>query len=467
MKIHPSDLMLEEVVFSLPGKQHPILGHLATCPRCQSRLGALPDQPSRRPAFSATPPPAPGAVIVRMSPTACRSGEPADYRLAIARSERKYLEHARALHQERADAPGLVADLLGHSPEKSKLLLANSSRFQTWGVYELLVERSWEARGTSRVEAENLARLAIHLGPHLDASYYQREVIEDLQARAWSYVGNLRRIASDLQGAEEAFETAFAHLKVGTREPLERAVFLDLKASLRGTQRRLDEARQLLCRAIAIFRHQGDDHRAGKSLLSLSWIYDNAGKSEDAIAVLQQALRLIDPSQDERLLLCAWHNLIDYLADLGRYIEAQGLYRKARPLYRKFAADPEFGTRRLWVKGKIARGLGQLLDAETLFMAARARYLADEIPYDAALVSMELAILYADQDRTAELKQLATEMLTIFTSRHIHLQALAALTFLKQATDAERLTVQTAAGIAKFLWRAEGDPSLEFQAPGS
>jgi len=456
--------MLEEVL--LRGEQHPLLGHLAGCPYCQSRLGGLANHLSLRADLSETSPSAPGAGIVRLAtPIVCCSSTPIDYGPAIERSERKYLEHARALHLERSEAPGLLSDLLAHRPEKRKLLLGNSSRFQTWGLYELLVDRSWKARGASRVEAEELARLAIHLGPHLDTAYYQREVIEDLQARAWSYVANLRRVASDFEGAEEAFQVAYSHLKQGTREPLERAVFLDLKASLRGTQRRLDEAKKLLQRAITIFLHQGDEHRAGKSMVSLSWIHSKARDIEEAVAVLQQSLQLIDPAQDDRLLLCAWHNLIDYLADLGRFIEAQGLYRRARPLYRKYAEDCEFGSRRLWVKGRIARGLGQAAEAETLFIAARERYLADDIPYDAALVSMELAILYAEQDRRSELKQLAPEMLAIFTSRHTHLQALAALMFLKQAIDAEQLTVQTATGIAEFLVRAGSNSGLKFEAP--
>lgn len=212
VKIHPSDLILEEML--LLGGQQPLLGHLAGCPYCQSRLGGLPNFPSRRADVSETSPSAPGAGIVRLAtPTACCSSKPVDYGPAIERSERKYLEHARALHQERAEAPALLADLLAHRPEKRKLLLGNSSRFQTWGLYELLVERSWQARATSRVEAEELARLAIHLGPHLDTAYYQREVIEDIQARAWSYVANLRRLASDFAGAEEAFQVAYSHLK--------------------------------------------------------------------------------------------------------------------------------------------------------------------------------------------------------------------------------------------------------------
>jgi tetratricopeptide (TPR) repeat protein len=358
-----------------------------------------------------------------------------------------------------------LADLLSHPQEKRKLLLANSARFHTWGVFELLLERSWHTRGASRTRSEDLADLVIHLGPYLDAAYYQRELIEDMQARAWSYKANLRRLASDFEGAEQAFQIAYSHLKSGTREPLERAVYLDLKASLRGTQRRLDEAKKLLHRAIAIFLHQGDGHLAGKSMVCLSWIHSHAGELEHAVATLRRSLLMIDPTQDERLLLCAWHNLIDFMTSMGRFIEAQGFYRNARPLYHKYADDAEYGPRRLWVKGKIARGLGQLQEAEELFMSARKRFLADDIPLDAALVSLELAILYAQQNRTAELKQLAPEMLSIFTSRHVSREAIAALMFLKQTVDAERLTVQTAAGIARFVDRAARDPNLKFEAP--
>jgi hypothetical protein len=119
----------------------------------------------------------------------------------------------------------------------------------------------------------------------------------------------------------------------------------------------------------------------------------------------------------------------------------------------------------LWLKGRIARGLGQHLEAEALLVAARARFLAEEIPYDAASVSLDLAVLYAEQRRTAELKKLAAEMLPIFTAWQIHREALAALMFLKQAVDAEQLTVQTAVGVAQFLRRAEVDPNLKFEAP--
>lgn len=460
MKIHPSDLLLEEVLLSLRGEQEVLLRHLAQCPHCNTRLGHL----SGKTRTSRKPPRPRGLDLAARAAGVSSRRSTVDYGPAIERSERRYLERAHAVQQERGEAPILLAELLAHRPEKRALLLANSSRFQTWGVYELLLERSWELRAVRRAEAEDLAKSAIELSCHLDSSYYSAELIEDLRARAWAYIANLRRIAADLVGAEQAFQISYTHLRRGTLEPVERAVFLDLKSSLRTAQQQFQDAARLLRRAVTIFLHSGDEHRAGKSLVNLGALYSYAGEVEEALPLLQQALTMIDPGQDERVLLCAWHNLIDDLAMLGRFIEAQGLYRKARPLYRR-NKDIDLELRRLWVKGKIERGLGQDESAEALFVEARAGFLAENLPIEAALVSLELAVLYAQQERPAELRRLAMEALPIFAARKLGREALAALMFLKQAVESEHLNIEVAAGIADFLRRAQGDPNLKFEAP--
>jgi hypothetical protein len=115
------------------------------------------------------------------------------------------------------------------------------------------------------------------------------------------------------------------------------------------------------------------------------------------------------------------------------------------------------------VKGKIARGLGQPEQAESLFLAARDGFVGEGIPYDTALVSLELATLYAERGRTADLKRLAEEMVPIFSSLNIHREALAALAYLKQAVEAERATVEVVSGVAAYLRRAQYDPALRFQ----
>lgn len=177
--------------------------------------------------------------------------------------------------------------------------------------------------------------------------------------------------------------------------------------------------------------------------------------------MLHKALGLINPEQEPRLLLCARHNLVLYLAESGSFLEAQRHYAEARPLYRNFP-DAWIQNRRKWVKGRIVRGLGQPRQAESLFLVAREGFLAEGIPYETALVSLDLALLYAEQGRTAELKKLAVEMVPIFSSRHIHREALAALSFLQQALAGEMVATEVVARVADYLKRAQHDPELKF-----
>jgi tetratricopeptide (TPR) repeat protein len=317
----------------------------------------------------------------------------------------------------------------------------------------------------SPFDAEDLGLLAVGISEHLDVQRYVIELIEDLRGRAWAYVANARRVRSDLSGAEEAFVKAYQHLQKGTQDTLERAILFDLEASLRRAQRRFDDAFRLLRRAISIFLQSAQTHRAGRSLLKMSTLHHQIGNLDAAIQFLYQSLRLIDPEQEPRLLLCARHNLIDDLAEAGRYLEAQRLYRESRPFYRDFT-DAWTQNRRRWVKGKISRGLGQLDQAESLFLAARDGFVSEGIPYDTALVSLEIATLYAEQGRTADLKRLAAEMVPIFSSLNIHREALAALAFLRQAVEAERASAELVASVAAFLRRAQHDPALRFQEVG-
>ena len=438
MKIHPNDDVLEGFVLSLDDRDRSLLRHLGLCPYCRSRLHYLP-----RPLVQAM------------------TGNPES--TAGAESRRALTEWEAILQKERDDAPGLFVELLDQPAADRDLLLRDSPRFQTWGVFELLVERSLEACIQDPAFGEHLGLLALRLSDHLDRGRYGAERIADLRARTWAFVGNACRIRSDFQGAEEAFIQAYQQLKKGTRDGLERAIFLDLKASLRRDQRRFDAALRLLRRAEDLFLGHGEKHRAGRSLVKLATVHHHSGNMEAAISCLHRAVPLIDSDREPRLLLCARHNLVFYLTGLSRFTEAQRLYLDARPLYRSFN-EPWVQNRRRWVRGKIAKGLGQLRRAEAQLLAARDGFIAEGIPYDTALVSLEIALLYAEQGRTEDLKRLAAEMVPIFASRHIHREALAALTFFRQAVEAERAGAELVARVAAYLRRAEGDPGLQFEA---
>lgn len=446
MKIHPNDLLLQELMLSLGQEQGTILDHLISCESCRRRAKELRNQPA--------------GSTGKLLGWAFHA-----YDKALERSLPDANAHSRLLARERAQAPALLVELMAYPEPQRYLLLANDPRFRTWGLFELLIERSREMAGRDAIYAEAMGMLALRLSDGLDPMVYDPDLIEDLRGRTWAHIGNARRVRSDLVGSEEAFQKADARLRQGTQDAVERAIFLDCKSSLRRDQHRFEEAVRLTHRAASIFLQHGHRHRAGRSLVKMSTIHHMAGRIEAAMPLLYQALELIDPEEEPRLLLCARHNLIDNLADLGRFLEAQKLYRDTRPLYRDFP-DGWVQNRRKWVRGKIARGLGQTRLAESFFEAARDGFLAEGIPYDTALVSLELATLYAEQARMADLRRLAREIMPIFSSLQIHREALAALAYLKQAIEAERVSLDLVTSVAAYLRRARHDPALRFEQPG-
>jgi tetratricopeptide (TPR) repeat protein len=336
------------------------------------------------------------------------------------------------LTKERGEAPLLFAELMEHSGKQRDLVLRNLERFHTWGLFELLTERSLTVSVEDPRLGEDLGLLALRLSEVMDAQRYHAGSLEDLRARAWAHVANARRIQSDLQGGDEAFCKAWRHLERGSQDPFERAILLDLDASLHRAQRRFDEAIRSLRRAVSIFRRLGEKHRAGRSLVNLAISYQSAGSPRRGLPLLQRALEWIDPAQEPRLAFLIRHNVVDLLAECGRFREAEQAARLAAPWYRRFP-DARMRGRRLWVGGKIARGLGKLPEAEALFWEARDVFLAEEIPFETGLVSLDLALLYAQQRRMPELRRLAAELVPIFVWGQNPREALAALAIFQQA----------------------------------
>ena len=451
MKTHPHDLLLEEFVTTLTGEPQDVLDHLVSCTTCQHRLKTMLR-------------PQPGVVADKVVPLERRSTLPPDYSPVLDRISWSLRGVESFYQKERAEATRLFSKLLQHPVEKRPLLVRNCPRFHTWGLCDLVLQQSREQNFQNPALGECLALLALEILDRLDPACYGVEAIKDLRARAWAYTANSRRVKGDLRGAEEAFALAFASLKQGSREPMERAILLDLQASLLRAQRRFRKSLSLLRRATKIFLELGERHWAGRALVKMSTVHHVAGNPRQAIPLLYQALELIDGAREPRLLLVAWHNLINGLAESERFMEAQKLLAQARPLYQQY---PEHWThnRYKWVEGMIVRGFGQQDHAETLFLAARNGFLAEGAAYDVALVSLDLASLYAEQGRMAELKRLAEEMVPIFSSRQIHREALAALAFWRQAVEAEEACVDLVAGVASFLKRARHDPALRFERP--
>ncbi|MFL6197478.1 MAG: hypothetical protein ACJ75H_25045 [Thermoanaerobaculia bacterium] len=180
-----------------------------------------------------------------------------------------------ALGRERAEAPALAAELLALAPERREERLLGESRFQTWGLCELLVARSVEAEDDPAA-AGGLAALAIVAADRL-ARAHPPSVVADLKARAWAAAGEARRRQGDLAAAEEALRAAAGCLAEGTGDLLVEARLLEFEAAVRRQQGRTGEAAALLKQAAARYRQTGEARRMERALAERDEVLRRAG----------------------------------------------------------------------------------------------------------------------------------------------------------------------------------------------
>ena len=237
---------------------------------------------------------------------------------------------------ERKEAPALLDELLSRPWEEWPVLFRLDRRLQTIAVCELLIEKSFEEGFRDAARAIELADRGLLLAGLLDGERYGRAVVQDLQARAWAYLGNARRIAFDLAGAEEALARAERLAEGGSADPLEEARILDLRASLLSDQGHFEQAAELLDAVIDIYDDVHEPHRKGRAMISKGRCLGYAGWPEEAIRQLRLGLGLVDWDREPRLVLMARHNLAWFLNDCGRAEEARRQLERFRHTYREF-----------------------------------------------------------------------------------------------------------------------------------
>jgi len=293
-----------------------------------------------------------------------------------------------------------------------------------------------------------------------EVDLFEERWVYQLRSLAWAALGNALRVQGDLNGAERSFDSADSWWAAGTVDTEDalgyEPVLWNLKASLRTAQRRFPEALQLLDDAAEAFlsgEHR-DPHRAGRSLIKKALLLIEKGDTEPAIQALKKANGLIDPEREPRLLLCVHHNLVHTLSSgVGRFQEAAALLPKLKEL----AATHGSAKDRLrldWVEGRTAAGLGDHELARRLLTKVRQTFLAEGNAFDAALASLDLSISYLAEGKTAEVRELADEMVTVFRGLDVAREPLAALLLFQEAARQETATAELAREVAASLTRA-------------
>ena len=359
-----------------------------------------------------------------------------NYDWAFARTER--VVAASLAHG--GPARGLLEPLteLSRLPEGEQIRkVSQGGRFTDPDFIETLVERSHAARYQSpkkTLHLANLARLAVEVCTEEEAGGAAR--MADLRAQAWRAYGNAQRICGNPLEAERAFRNSRQWYEKGTGSPWILAHLLSQMSSLRSLQEHYREAIRLAEESGQIYRELKNDHLLAGTMVQKAVYLLYSSHTEAAIEILLEAIPLIDREEEPQVFLAAYHNLARCYIGLDRPDEALATFVEAKPLYQQ-CRDPLILLRATWQEGQLLREIGHLQSAETALLRARKGFIEQGLGFEAAMVGLDLADIYAKLGRTADLRRILEEGIPIFRSLRVQQETLASLLRLRQAAGLE------------------------------
>ncbi len=260
----------------------------------------------------------------------------------------------------------------------------------------------------------------------------RREHRENL-LRAHAVLGSAYRIAGDVAGAESEYRLAQQIADSEAVSPVFRADLSKGIATLRACQKRFSEALDLVDAAEGAYREAGDRRNLADVQAVRGYVLNESLQFAAAIPCHGQALSLALELQREkpadpadvaalaRVVEAARANMayaVSEVPSLHAVSEKRGVYGVATEALKYIgAAYDELRGRRnshtrhllQWTEGRIYLRMGRLDRAEKRFNVARRGFVRLELPWELALVSLDLAALYRAGEGSGELGALAAD----------------------------------------------------------
>lgn len=358
-----------------------------------------------------------------------------------------------AVEAERREASRLLPRLLRQPLERQLILVCNSRQYQTGALCDLLLETAFERRYDDPRSLAALAHVAVAAASRLDRAKYGDPLVSDFQGRCWAHLANAHRILGDLAAADQGLRTAKSLLGKGTGNPLDEALYWYFRTSLHSTREEHREAIRSAARAVGLYRGIGERHLVGRTLIQQGMVWGYADDMVREVVLVRTGLELLEPEREPRVALAGWHNLCWALHQTGHHRQALSALARARPAYVALG-DRANLLRFQYLEGMIASALRRDEQAEGCLRQAREGFVQLGIVYEAAFVSLELAALFCRLGRTAEVRELAAEMIAVFESRQSGQATIAAFILLRRAAERDRLTEALIRRIGGSLDRA-------------
>jgi transcriptional regulator with XRE-family HTH domain len=365
----------------------------------------------------------------------------------------------RRAARDRRQAEELGKTLMELPPKRWWPAVETERKYWTWAFAEWLCEQSTRAAAHRAQQAMALARLALRVAERVSGTVAWRSL---LLGFVWAFMANSRRVQGDLPGAEQAFRRSDRLWAAGADSNtglLDASRLLDLKASLLRYQGSFEAALALLEEALGA---AGSNEGRARLLVKKANTLELMGDHEQALACLERAEHLAEGARDRRLPWLVRFGLAGNLWHLSRHDDALELLPALKERAVELGNELDF-FRILWLDGRLAAGLERSQQALAALEQVQRYFSTNQIAFDAALASVEVAVLYLEEGRNQDVKRLAREMYWIFKAQGVTEEVLEALRLFCEAAEQEKATTELARRVVGFLQKACHQPQLRFE----
>lgn len=303
-----------------------------------------------------------------------------------------------AAGKRRRNAEGLLGELLSF-PLQARGNMVTTGRFRSLDLLDLLVDLSHSSQLTEPAQAQGLAEMASRLAAVLGD--------EDPDAAALlphslCLGANARRLQHDLAGAEAQLAKAAPFLACAG----ERAFYCRTAAVVRWEEGRTEEALALLGQASRLFPMAGPEEEADVCLGLTGLLLFEENQVPEALPRLHRAWRKLDREQRPPLTLRIGMALAISLALSQQGESARQVRQEAWKLYSK-VPDAREMLRVYGYEGRLLGLLGEWKEAEQVLESVRQKLLEESSVGEAALVSLDLAMVLAEGQRVEDVVRLS------------------------------------------------------------
>jgi len=386
--------------------------------------------------------------------------EGASFVLIWERVAERIAQQPQERAQQREAAAPLFDELMALPEFLRRAAVQTQPRFWNPGLADLLL-RTGETPAMS--EHARPADLALEILGQLKEQQPGLTELFDLEVMARCARADADRRAGHFSAAESELRILARGLAGEPAAGPERAVYCRYLALLRADQGWHDEALALLQRASSLFQEWGEPVAAGESLAERAWLARDGGDLVGALDDFERALPLLYDAGWTRAAIRTCHGLALIASELGDAERAEATIAGARALYEEVPAAERL--RFLVVEARVAENLGQVGRAIAGLEPLVGGFLIDEAYHDAAIAAVELARLYADAGRRADLERLRQEVAPLIEPNALPEQARAVVLFAflfagRRGTDVSELLAEAAG----YLERSRENPGLPFRS---